>query len=474
MQLAPESRLALGEQARVKRREHPNAYVGCTVDRLAARHRQELSVARRCWPAARASTRTSRQRCTGVRGHGVGAKHVIEVGVAQEHEVGAVDGGGRQADVTRSRYPVDVGVEPQGQASHPDSEGRAAEPLERQRSRRHVGDGSERGSGTVRPFLLPHEDGDDSRCSPRRLAFDSRGRLGRTPDTPCSSGPRSSARSGWPTRRSSTTGGTCRCTSPTAGSRPRLIPRRDGGFEVAFDFIDHQLSHHDDRRRQAHDGARTSLRGEFLRRVHGAARRARSAHRRSGRCRSRSPTQSPSTPTSSTPSYDAPKVHDFWRALVQMDRVFTDFRSRFIGKNSPVHLFWGAFDLVRHPILRPRRTAAPRRRAQLRAVRDARGVLPRSQQRGLLARWRRRRRLLLLRLSGTRRATATSPSRPTRPATTTRLQEFVLPYEIVRTSGDPDATLLEFLQSTYAAAANRAEWDRNALERPLRAADAKR
>src|SRR5262249_28571208 len=45
-------------------------------------------------------------------------------------------------------------------------------------------------------------------------------------------------------------------------------------------------------------------------------------------------------------SYDAARVHDYWRALVQIDRVFHDFRARFLGKASPVHLFWGAMDIA--------------------------------------------------------------------------------------------------------------------------------
>ena len=114
----------------------------------------------------------------------------------------------------------------------------------------------------------------------------------------------------------------------------------------------------------------------------------------------------------------ASRSQRFWRALVQMDRVFEVFRSRFVGKVSPVHLFWGALDLAVTRFSGPPRAAAPRRRAELRAARHARGVLARGQQRRLLAGPRRRGRLLLLRLSRARRlrATPTSacPARPLR------------------------------------------------------------
>ena len=67
---------------------------------------------------------------------------------------------------------------------------------------------------------------------------------------------------------------------------------------------------------------------------------------RSGRCRSRSSMRSPSSRIASHASYDRAQVENFWRALVQMNRVFEVFRSEFVGKVSPVHLFWGALDLA--------------------------------------------------------------------------------------------------------------------------------
>ena len=166
-------------------------------------------------------------------------------------------------------------------------------------------------------------------------------------------------------------------------------------------------------------------------------------------------------------AYDGDAVRRFWLGLVEVERVFTEFRSRFVGKASPVHLFWGALDLA---VTRfSGRTAPPHPggRAELRALRHARGVLARGQQLRLLAGRRRGGRLLLLRLPRARRLPRRARG-PEGAAFVADLGEFVLPYEAVRTAADPEAALLEFLQTTYEAAADLARWDRPALERRAR------
>jgi hypothetical protein len=165
-------------------------------------------------------------------------------------------------------------------------------------------------------------------------------------------------------------------------------------------------------------------------------------------------------------SYDADAANRCWRVLAQAERVFTDFRSRFIGKCSPVHFFWGAFDLAvtrfsgrtapPHPGGVPHLADWVAREAYSHEVCSA-GFWP-----------------------GDRRfpapafysyaypepdGFAAAPVRPAGAAYNTDLREFILPYDQVRTSESPDETLLEFLQSTYEAAANLARWDRAALER---------
>ena len=164
-------------------------------------------------------------------------------------------------------------------------------------------------------------------------------------------------------------------------------------------------------------------------------------------------------------SYDADAVHRFWRALVQADRVFTDFRARYIGKVSPVHFFWGAYDLAvtrfsgrpapKHPGGVPNCADWVMEEAYSHEVSSA-GFWPGT---GL----------------GEAAFYAYAYPEPdgfreyaTEPAAAyyhEEMGEFVLPYEAVRTAMDPDGVLLAFLQTTYEAAADLADWDRAALER---------
>jgi Family of unknown function (DUF5996) len=167
-------------------------------------------------------------------------------------------------------------------------------------------------------------------------------------------------------------------------------------------------------------------------------------------------------------AYDAQAATRFWRALVQVDRVFKVFRAWFVGKCSPVHFFWGSFDLAvtrfsgreapPHPGGVPNMPDWVAREAYSHEVSSA-GFWP---------------------------GNATFPEPifysyaypepkgfrdarvdPTAARFDATLGEFLLPYEAVRASADPDAILLAFLQSTYEAAARTAGWDRAALERSL-------
>ena len=164
-------------------------------------------------------------------------------------------------------------------------------------------------------------------------------------------------------------------------------------------------------------------------------------------------------------SYDPEYVGRFHRLLVQADRVFNEFRSRFIGKTSPAHFFWGSFDLA---ITRFSGRPAPphpggsyvarsvMHEAYSHEVSSA-GFWPGAglgepafysyaypQPPGF----------------------AEHPVKPEQAYYHPDMREFVLPYEAVRTAGEPDRALLAFLQSTYEAAAEKGRWDRAALERP--------
>ncbi|NNF57093.1 MAG: hypothetical protein HKN04_02525 [Rhodothermaceae bacterium] len=164
-------------------------------------------------------------------------------------------------------------------------------------------------------------------------------------------------------------------------------------------------------------------------------------------------------------SYDADAVHRFWRALVQADRVFTDFRARFLGKTSPSHFFWGAFDLA---VTRFSGRTAPPHPGGYPNIGDFVMQEAYSHEVASAGFW-----------PGTGLGEAafyayaypaldgfsTHPVAPDAAYFHADLGEFVLPYEAVRTAHDPDAALLAFLQTTYEATADLADWDRDALER---------
>jgi hypothetical protein len=163
-------------------------------------------------------------------------------------------------------------------------------------------------------------------------------------------------------------------------------------------------------------------------------------------------------------SYDAAKVRAFWQALVQMQRVFTIFRARFVGKCSPVHLFWGALDLCvtrfsgrgapLHPGGAPNCGPFVMHEAYSHEVSSA-GYWPGGDGEGLFYSY------AYPEPPGFRDVSVG----PAGASYSDELQEFVLPYQQVREATDPDAVLLQFLQSSYEAAADTAGWDRAALER---------
>jgi Family of unknown function (DUF5996) len=164
-------------------------------------------------------------------------------------------------------------------------------------------------------------------------------------------------------------------------------------------------------------------------------------------------------------SYDADAIRRFWRALVQVERVFTAFRARFIGKVSPVHFFWGSFDLAvtrfsgrtapKHPGGAPNCADWVMVEAYSHELSSA-GFWP-GQGLGEAAFY-----AYAYPAPDGFRAHAVKPDAA---HFSEAMGEFILPYDAVRTADDPDQALLAFLQSTYEAAADLARWDRSALER---------
>jgi hypothetical protein len=165
-------------------------------------------------------------------------------------------------------------------------------------------------------------------------------------------------------------------------------------------------------------------------------------------------------------SYDRDAVHRWWRAMVQADRVFKRFRSGFVGKQSPVHFFWGSFDLAvtrfsgrpapRHPGGAPNCPDYVMVEAYARECSSA-GFWPGGGPVDEAA--------FYAYAYPAPEGYAAAPVQPAAASYHAGAGEFILPYEAVRTAPDPDAMLLQFLQSTYEAAATRGRWDREALER---------
>jgi hypothetical protein len=165
-------------------------------------------------------------------------------------------------------------------------------------------------------------------------------------------------------------------------------------------------------------------------------------------------------------SYDAEYAHRFWRILVQADRVFKRFRAGFTGKCSPVHFFWGAPDLAvtrfsgrrapEHPGGVPNLPDEVTREAYSHEVSSC-GFWPGGKPVPYPA--------FYSYAYPEPAGFSTARVLPASAYYSADLREFILPYDAVRTSQTPDATLLDFLQSTYEAAADLGGWDRAALER---------
>jgi hypothetical protein len=172
-------------------------------------------------------------------------------------------------------------------------------------------------------------------------------------------------------------------------------------------------------------------------------------------------------------TYDPEYANRFWCILVQADRVFQIFRARFSGKCSPVHFFWGAPDLAvtrfsgrsapRHPGGVPNLPDWVARDAYCEEVSSC-GFWPGGGPIPYAA--------FYSYAYPEPPGFASAPVRPSGAFYSNDLREFILPYDVVRASESPDDALLQFLESTYAAAADLSGWDRGALERRSHPRDA--
>ena len=167
-------------------------------------------------------------------------------------------------------------------------------------------------------------------------------------------------------------------------------------------------------------------------------------------------------------SYDSLYAERFWRVLVSLEPIFQQFRSRFIGKNSPTHFFWGSFDLA---LTRFSGRRAPERPDADKMAREAYshevssvGWWPGDADLGGP--------VFYSYAAPEPVGFRNYPVKPSQARYDGRLKEIVLLYDDVRKAADPSAAILDFCQSTYEAAAKLGDWDRGSLERNERAESA--
>ena len=243
------------------------------------------------------------------------------------------------------------------------------------------------------------------------------------------------------------------------------IPTDAGALDLEFDFIDQVLAVRTD------DGARASvaLPGQSVASFHAetmAVLQARGITVVLDETPCEFPGAIPFSRDRELRDYDGELARTYWRALLQVQRVFQRFRTCFVGKCSPIHLFWGSFDLA---VTRFSGRPAPPHPGGAEHMPDAvarDGYFQEVASAGFWAGGGE--------VDGPAFYAYAYPAppgyadaavNPSGAAFNAGLGEFVLPYRTVRAASEPDAALMAFLDSTYAAAADLAQWDRSRLER---------
>ncbi|BBX21502.1 hypothetical protein MTER_09130 [Mycolicibacter terrae] len=246
------------------------------------------------------------------------------------------------------------------------------------------------------------------------------------------------------------------------GLTTSAIPYGGNVFDIEFDFIEHRLGIRDS------SGAARAipLRAQSVAEFYGAVMSALDELGLHTAIQSHPNEVEPAVPFAEDvehASYDPQAAQLFWRQLVQAHRVLGRFRSRFVGKSSPVHFFWGAMDLA---CTRFSGRGAPTHPGGAPNCGDWVMVEGYSHELSSCGFWP----------GGGEEGGfyayaypepdgfADHPVRPAEAFYSKQMGEFVLPYEAVRQAPDPDSLLLDFLQDTYEAAAVRGNWDRAALE----------
>ena len=243
------------------------------------------------------------------------------------------------------------------------------------------------------------------------------------------------------------------------GLTTSCIPYGNRSFELWFDFIAHQLI------LQTNDGVMKTLKleprsvADFYQKSMAMLRSA-NIEAKIWPVPVEIPDPIPFEQDRKHCSYDPDSANRFWRILLSVDAVFQLFRSGFIGKCSPVHFFWGSFDLA---VTRFSGRRAPERAGADSITREAYshevssvGFWPGAGISGPA---------FYSYMAPEPQGFRTAPVRPEAAQFDDNLGEFILMYDDVRTATSPSSMLLAFCQSTYAAGADLAKWDRKDLER---------
>jgi len=248
------------------------------------------------------------------------------------------------------------------------------------------------------------------------------------------------------------------------GLTTSLIPYGTRAFEIEFDFIRHQLCI------TTSEGAERAIKlqpesvASFYRQVMSKLRElAIEVH--IGMKPNETLEAIPLDRDEKHAAYDPEYANRFWRALLQADRVFKEFRSRFCGKCSPVHFFWGSFDLA---VTRFSGRPAPPHPGGIPHLPDAITREAYSQEVSSLGFWPGNDQiptaLFYSYAYPSPDGFADAKIKPAAASFHPQLREFVLPYDDVRRAESPDDAVLEFAQTTYDAASTLAKWDRAAFE----------
>ena len=247
------------------------------------------------------------------------------------------------------------------------------------------------------------------------------------------------------------------------GLTTSTMPYEDRIFEIEFDFIDHQLLI------ECSDGSTTALRlrpqsvADFYAEVM-AALRGLGMKIKIWTMPVEIPNPIRFEQDHIHASYDAEYASRFWRALVRMDDVLKEFRARFIGKVSPVHFFWGSFDLA---VTRFSGRPAPEREGADLMTREAyshevisHGWWPgnKDMEAAFYS-------YTTPEPPGLSNIVGQGKILPTETFYSSEMKEFFLLYEDVRSAASPEKALMDFCQTTYEAGASLANWDRASLER---------